>query len=163
MRKRRHHYVPRFYLQAWAVGERIYCLREGRIGLMGLSDVAVEKDFYEVQDLEPEDIEVIRRGVIDPSYERGRLVHEDLLKIFARVATLKRCLAQTPDCSNQAKKALAELISNLDENYHEAIEHDLQIALKSLLAGNVDFFYDVRLAGSFLRALALQLLRTKKQ
>jgi hypothetical protein len=32
-----------------------------------------------------------------------------------------------------------------------------------MLAGSVDFFSDVRLAGSFLRALALQSLRTKKR
>jgi hypothetical protein len=130
---------------------------------MGLKDVAMEKDFYEVQDLQPEDIEFIRRGVIEPSDERARTGHEDLLKIFARVAALNRCLAQRPDASNEAKKALTELISNLDENYHEVIEHDLQIALKSLLAGSADFFSDVRLAGSFLRALALQSLRTKKR
>jgi len=123
----------------------------------------MEKDLYEVQDLQPEDIEVIRRGVIEPSDEWARPGHEDLLKISARAATLNRCLAQRPNASNEAKKALMELISNLDENYHEAIEHDLQIALKSMLAGSVDFFSDVRLAGSFLRALALQSLRTKKR
>lgn len=162
MQKRRHHYVPRFYLKAWADGERVYCLKGGCIRPLGLKDVAVEKDFYEVQDLQPEDIEVIR-GVIERSDERARPGHEDLLKIFARVAALNRCLAQRPDAPNEAKNALMELVSNLDENYHEAIEHDLQIALKSLLAGSADFFSDVRLAGPFLRALALQSLRTKKR
>jgi hypothetical protein len=163
MRKRRNHYVSIFYLKAWAEGERVYCLREGCILPIGLKDVAVEKDFYEVQELQPEDIEVIRRGVIEPSDERARAGHEDLLKIFASVAALNRYLAQEPNASNESKKALTELISNLDENYHETIEHDLQIALKSLLAGSADFFADVRIAGSFLRALALQSLRTKKR
>jgi Protein of unknown function (DUF4238) len=163
MRKRRNHYVSRFYLKAWADGERVYCLRRGRVRPIGLNDVAMERDFYQVHDLQPEDIEVIRRGVIERSDKRARAVHEGLLMIFARVAALNRCFARRPNASSEAKRAVTELVSNLDENYHEAIEHDLQIALKSLLAGSADFFSDVRLAGSFLRALALQSLRTKKR
>jgi hypothetical protein len=94
MRKRRTHYVSQFYLRPWANSERVYCLRQGHIRPMGLKDVAIEKDFYQVHDLQPEDIEVIRRGIIQPSEAWARPVHEDLLQIFARVAAYNRCLAQ---------------------------------------------------------------------
>lgn len=130
---------------------------------LGLKHVAVERDFYEVQDLQPEDIEVIRCGIINPSEERLRQIHENLLAVFAEVAELNRYLARNTDASNDVKATLAQLISNLDEDYHTAIEHDLQTALRYLLSGSVEFFSDVRLAGPFLRALALQSLRTKKR
>lgn len=163
MRKRRTHYVSQFYLRPWADGERVYCLRRGHIRAIGLKDVAIERDFYQVRDLQPDDIQVLRRGVIEPSEAWAKPLHEHLLEIFARVAAFNRCLAQRPDVSNELRKAQAELISNLDEDYHSSIEHDLQIGLKSLLVGSTDFFSDVRIAGGFLRALALQSLRTKKR
>jgi hypothetical protein len=161
MRKRRHHYVPKFYLEPWSENGRIFCLREGEIKQVGLSDVGVEKDFYAVSDLTAEDIEVLRRGVIAPSTEGAREIHESLLRDFARVAYANRLLKEQPDMADEAKTVIRETVSNLDENYHEAIEHDLQYALRCMLAGSVEFFSDPSVAGSFLRALALFSLRTK--
>src|SRR5487761_1215371 len=99
MRKRRTHYVSQFYLRPWADGERVYCLRQGHIRAIGLKDVAIERDFYQVRDLQPDDIEVIRRGVIEPSEAWAKPLHEHLLEIFARVAAFNRCIAQRPDVS----------------------------------------------------------------
>jgi hypothetical protein len=161
MRKRRHHYVPKFYLEPWSENGQILCLRKGKIKHVGLSDVGVEKDFYAASDLTPEDIEVLRRGVIAPSNEGARAIHESLLRDFAQVAYANRLLKESPEMADEAKKVIRETVSNLDENYHEAIEHDLQYALKCMLSGSVAFFSDVPEAGSFLRAVALFSLRTK--
>ncbi len=82
MRKRRHHYVPKWYLEAWADDGRVFCLREGQIVHPALKHMAVEQDFYAVRDLMPEDVEVIRRGIIAASDERVRTIHEQLLTAF---------------------------------------------------------------------------------
>jgi hypothetical protein len=161
MRKRRHHYVPKFYLEPWSENGRILCLRKGQIKRLGLNDVGVEEDFYAISNLTPEDIEVLRRCVIAPSNEGARNIHESLLRDFAQVAYANRLLKQRPEMADQAKKIIRETVSNLDENYHEAIEHDLQYAIRCMLSGGVEFFSDVSVAGSFLRALALFSLRTK--
>jgi hypothetical protein len=121
----------------------------------------VEEDFYAVSDLTPEDIEVLRRGVIAPSNEGARKLHENLLRDFAQVAYANRLMRQRPEMVDEAKKVIREAVSNINENYHEAIEHDLQYALKCMLSGSVEFFSNVLVAGSFLRALALLSLRTK--
>jgi hypothetical protein len=86
MRKRRNHYVPKFYLEPWSENGRIFCLRQDQIKQLSLRDVGVEKDFYAVSDLTPEDIEVLRRGVIASSNEGVRNIPESLLRAFARVA-----------------------------------------------------------------------------
>ena len=161
MRKRRHHYVPKFYLEPWSQSGWIFCLRKGEIKQLGLKNVGVEEDFYAVSDLTPEDIEFLRRGVIAPSNEGAHKIHESLLRDFALVAYANRLLKQRPEMADEAKKVIRETVSNLDENYHEAIEHDLQKALRCMLSGSVEFFSDVSLAGSFLRAMALFSLRTK--
>lgn len=161
MRKRRHHYVPKFYLEPWSDNGQVFCLRKGEIKRVGLGDVGVEKDFYAVSDLTPEDIEVLRKGVIAPSNGGVRDIHESLLRDFAQVAYANRLMKERPEMADEAKKVIRETVSNLDENYHEAIEHDLQYALKCMLSGSVEFFSDVSLAGSFLRSVALFSLRTK--
>jgi hypothetical protein len=161
MRKRRHHYVPKFYLEPWSENGRIFCFRKGQVKQLGLNDVGVEEDFYAVGELTLEDIEVLRRGVIAPSNKGAQKIHESLLRDFAQVAYANRLLNQRPEMAEEAKKIIRETVSNLDENYHEAIEHDLQYALHCMLSGSVEFFSDVAVAGSFLRALALFSLRTK--
>jgi hypothetical protein len=161
MRKRRHHYVPKFYMEPWAEDGRIFCLRKGQIKRLGLNDVGVEEDFYAVSDLTTEDIEVLRKGVIAPSNEWARKIHESLLRDFSQVAEANRLLKHRPEMADEVKNVIREIVSNLDENYHEAIEHDLQYALGCMLSGSVKFFSDVSVAGSFLRALALFSLRTK--
>lgn len=161
MRKRRNHYVPKFYLEPWSENERIYCLRQNQIKQLSLKDVGVEKDFYAVSDFAPADIELLRAGIIASSNERVRNIHESLLRAFARVADANRLLKERPEMGDEAKNIIRETVSNLDENYHEAIEHDLQYAIRCMLSGGVDFFSDVSVAASFLRALGLFSLRTK--
>jgi len=163
MRKRRHHYVPQWYLTPWSENQRIYCLRNGQIKPCGLASVGVEKDFYAVSDLTIKDIEFLRRGVIAQSPEGVRSIHESLLREFARVAYANQLKKARPGIKDEAKRTVREIVSNLDENYHESIEHDLQYSIGCMLSGSTEFFSDVSMAGSFLRALALFSLRTKKR
>jgi hypothetical protein len=56
MKKRRHHYVWQHYLRAWTVENQIACLRDGRTFRTGTTTVAVEKDFYRLQDVTEGDL-----------------------------------------------------------------------------------------------------------
>jgi hypothetical protein len=40
--KKLHHYVPRFYLRAWAVQDRLYCLQGGEILDPNIRNVGAE-------------------------------------------------------------------------------------------------------------------------
>lgn len=97
MRKRRHHYVPKFYLRPWATGQRIFCFRDGQIKPVGLRDVGVEEDFYEVRDLTSADVEVLWHGVIQVSPVPLRLTHEALLHKFKVVAFANQLRKDRPE------------------------------------------------------------------
>ena len=139
MRKRRHHYVPKFYLKPWSHHKQVFCLRAGAIKRVGLRDVGVEEDFYAVRDLTLDDIEFLKNAVVAASPERFRPLHLGLLRDFARVAFANRLLQLRPEMADEAKEEIRKVVSNLDENYHEAIEHDLQDAIDCMLTESVAF------------------------
>jgi hypothetical protein len=58
--RRRHHTVWQQYLKAWTVDGVIWCLQNGRIFRTRTPAIAVEKDFYKLQQLTPEDIDLIK-------------------------------------------------------------------------------------------------------
>jgi hypothetical protein len=61
--KKLHHFVPRFYLRAWAANERIYCLQDGKILNPNIRNVGAENYFYSLQELSLEDIDFLREAV----------------------------------------------------------------------------------------------------
>ncbi len=162
IRKRRHHYVPQFYLKPWAKDNRVFCLRAGKIKQLGLRDVGVAQDFYAVGDLTPDDVEFLRQAVIAHSPTGARRLHNELLRDFAVAAAANRLCKVKPEMAEHAKEQIRAVVSNLDENYHESIERELQIAINCMLSGSIDFFHSVEAAGMFLRAVALFSLRTKR-
>jgi hypothetical protein len=58
--------------------------------------------------------------------------------------------------------ALDEMIANAGEDYHQQIEDSLLVFLKSMLAGDTNFYSDDRQAAQFLYALSAQFTRTKQ-
>jgi hypothetical protein len=162
MRKRRHHYIPKFYLRPWSENERVFCMRGRIIKPIGLSHVGVKEDFYAVRDLTMDDIQFLEKTIIAQSPEGTRAIHENTLYAFRLVAFANRMLQENPSLENQAKREILDAVSNLDENYHESIEHYLQEAINNMLSGTIDFFSDVSKAGFFLMSLGLFALRTKR-
>ena len=75
-----HHYVPCFYLRAWAHNDQIWCLRDGKSFLANVKKVGAEKYFYELSDLTKEDVRLLQEFVIDKCHPAGRQVHENQLK-----------------------------------------------------------------------------------
>jgi hypothetical protein len=58
--KKLHHYVPRFYLQAWAQKKLIYCLQENEIFRPNLQGVAAQNYFYSLEEISSQDAEFLR-------------------------------------------------------------------------------------------------------
>ena len=92
--KKLHHYVPRFYLHAWAQKKLIYCLQENEKFRSNLQGVAAQNYFYRLEEISPEDAEFIRREVIANSPEGLREGHERLLQTMLLPHLAKRRLEQ---------------------------------------------------------------------
>jgi hypothetical protein len=70
--KKLHHFVPRFYLQAWAKNRQIHCLQEGEVFRANLKNVATENHFYRLRALSNDDI-TFNRKRRSPIGKAGRI------------------------------------------------------------------------------------------
>ncbi|MDL1982120.1 MAG: DUF4238 domain-containing protein [Deltaproteobacteria bacterium] len=159
-KKRKHHYVWRKYLRAWAIDEKIYCLREKKIINPNLMGVAQQRDFYKLNELSDDDI-VFIRNFIEQSPTESRRGHEQLLSAFTHA---HRVLKKYPkiSASKKAKEAVDLCIHNLDEDFHSGIEAIGGKYLNCLLNKDTAFFKTDKGFLDFIYYLCVQYMRTKK-
>jgi hypothetical protein len=157
--KKRHHHVFRSYLKSWTVDGKSYCLRKSEIFPCDLMGVAVERYFYEPQILEPPDIFLIEKAIIEPSPEGIKPVLRNLLSSFVAVSEMKkRVNALDPESPHYSQ--LEEDIINFEEDYQTTIEERLLPALRSMLAGTANFYHNTEQSADFLNALCVQYTRS---
>lgn len=161
IRKRRHHYVWKHYLRAWAHDEKIFTRLRGKLLEEKLDCVAQERDFYELQMLTSEDIQFVRWFVVETAMPHLRKIHEDALKSYlqAQYAVIagRKFSTGAPEVG-QAADALA---SNFTENWHASLEGDAASHLDELRGGSVAFYDDANSCIEFNLFLATQYFRTK--
>jgi hypothetical protein len=120
--KKLHHFVPKFYLQAWAKNRQIHCLQEGEVFRANLKNVAAENHFYRLRALSNDDITFIREAVIKDSPERLKPIHENLLLRFATPHAAKAQYENLDTLSADQMAAIRRDIAEANENLHTTIE-----------------------------------------
>lgn len=156
-----HHFVPRFYLKAWANRQgKLFCLQDGNIRRDGLRNVAAENYFYKLNELSAEDVNLLRELLIKQSPEGLRSSHEQLLGIFTAPYRLKRGLAQLGKTTAETDEIIDRFIVETNEDLHTRVEEQLLPRLNDMLSDDLDFLDDPAKAALFYRALALQYVRT---
>ena len=158
--KKLHHFVPRFYLRAWAQKEHIYCLQEGTIRRPNLRNVCAENYFYGLQHLSDEDIAFLRKAIIDGSPDALKSSHEQLTRTLMLPYLAKQRLNASGGAASPAMAEAARMIVELNENLHTGMEDRFRPYLSSMLAGDLSFLQDASEAAVFLWCLAIQYART---
>lgn len=160
-RKRRHHYVWREYLRAWALDEHVFCLASGHITRPKLTSVAWQRDFYAFQTLSRTDLEFLKYvvGLADPPM---REAHEQTVRNYLRLQKLLEISASRRDSVPEAGELEDLLRSNVIEDWHSSIESSAAPALSALRSGRCDFVQDAGVYLDFVTFLATQYLRTEK-
>ena len=92
MKKRKHHYVWRYYLRAWANNDSIWCSREGKIFKSNLMNIGQIKDFYKLKELSSSDIEFIYKAAIEPSAPHLQELHKGLISSFNLVFNIRKSI-----------------------------------------------------------------------
>ncbi|EQD49444.1 hypothetical protein B1B_11634, partial [mine drainage metagenome] len=99
MTTRRQHYVWRKYLEPWTTlkgrARQIWCLRRESAAPInpGIKNVAVERDFYRLRDLEQGDVEFVRTMGISPNTNpRAKRTNEGWISKFETFFGLYRAL-----------------------------------------------------------------------
>jgi len=158
--KKLHHYVPRFYLKAWAENNLVYCLHRGEILRVNLLNVASENHFYRLHELSPEDVEFIRAVAINDSPPVLKPLHEELVRTFTLPYLAKKNLETAGLAAPKTMAEIGRMIAELNENYHTSIENVFKPYLHSMFAGDLSFLEDPEKASMFYYGLAVQYLRT---
>jgi hypothetical protein len=158
--KKLNHFVPRFYLRAWAEKEKVYCLQGGRILRPNIKNVCAENYFYRLQELSPEDEDFLREAIIRDSPEGLKASHEQLLHAFTLPYLAKRKLQASGLATQEAMAEIDRMIIELNEDLHTSIEEDFQPYLAAMISGKLEFLEDPPKAAVFYRGLAVQYQRT---
>jgi hypothetical protein len=153
------HYVPRFYLTAWATRKKLW-VQDRKIFQSNVRNVAAQNYFYRLHDLCPEDIQFVREMAIENSPEGLKSGHEFLLNAFTLPHRAKRLLEQSDRGKPEAHRLLEQVITNMNENYHGSIESAFKHHVDALIAGDLRFLEDIEQEVIFYRGLAVQMLRT---
>jgi hypothetical protein len=159
--KIRQHYVPQYYLKAWEVSGQLYCLRKGNIFQASTRQVAVERYFYEVQDLTTEDVSFIEIVINTSCHEHLRRLNKNFLTLLSALKGNVHIDPSDPR-HDELRLAVDTALINLEENYHCGVEKLLFKTLDSMLQGDTSFFSNDGECVQFLYCLSTQYMRTKK-
>jgi hypothetical protein len=160
-KKRRHHYVWRYYLESWSNAGKMYCRKDGKIYSNNPRNLAVENDFYKLCDLNYSETEFLL------AFAKSLPAHaERVIDNFIKYFTLHTKLLETYGATLEKNQELSIMLdvhrSNFEENYHEGIEKSALPILKEIINGDVSFYQDSAKCRKFMYFIATQLLRTRK-
>ncbi len=158
--KKLHHFVPRFYLKAWAKNGQIHSLQGGEIFRTNIKNVAAENHFYRLRALSKDDITFIREAAIKDSPERLKPFHENLLHRFATPHAAKAHYENLGTVPPDRLAAIDRDIAEANENFHMTIEETFEPYLEGLRGGDLTFLSNDKDTVLFYRGLAVQYMRT---
>lgn len=125
MKKRRHHYVWRHFLEAWAAADgTVACYQAGRTFSARPANVAVQKDFYRLRELSEADVEFLERLIGGLADDTLRRANAHWLRIFRAAFALRRDLKANDMLDAEANRRIEVVIQNAEEDLHSGIEGD---------------------------------------
>lgn len=161
MKKRRHHYVWRYYLGAWSDNEKIWCCRNGEIFNPNLINIGLEKDFYKLKRLSTADIEIIRKIAIEPSQPHLQKVNKRWIDLFEYIFKVKDWIESMGITDEKANELIDIAINNFEEDLHSGIEGDAIQYIDSILDENIEFYQTEKGCIAFSHFISVQFMRTK--
>ena len=160
--KTNQHYVWQKYLEPWTTNGQIWCLRENKIFLTATRNIASQRYFYDLSYINPDDINLIRRILVEPASESLKPLCDTWLKQIEKVNAVVADLT----AKNLCKYSDFEMIyRNVYEELHGIVESRGLDGLMLLRANKPNFLLDINtdndIRMNFLFYLAVQYLRTK--
>ena len=162
MKKRRHHYIWRYYLKPWTGNGKIWCCRKGKKFNTNLINVGQIKDFYRLKKLSKKDIEIIHKLTIENTRTHLQKVNKRWIEVFNFIFELKKLVDHKDINDEKINEFIDIVISNLEENIHSKIERDAKKYLDLILNENIDFYKTEEGCVEFSYFISVQYSRTNK-
>lgn len=163
VKKERQHHVWQHYLRSWAVGGRIFALRDGEVHATGTRVVAVERDFYRLQDATREDFALLHLLAVDKASPDTKRMHEKFLNVtlgplqFLESFRTKVKAADLP----KLEVEIDTYKTNALENYHGVIERKFIPVLDLIKSKDLSFYSRGDECAAFVAFISAQYMRTK--
>lgn len=148
---RRHHYVWRKYLRAWAIKEQIACYSDSRSFATNLMNVAQEKRFNDLRPLNKMELYVFNQLFMSCIPKE----HIKMLECWPEAFRFFHILY-----SHSVTSDLDQYLQTVEEDLHAAIEQAGKKYLERLLNDDCSFYDDIEDRLRFNFYLTLQYSRT---
>ena len=162
MKKRRQHYVWRKYLRAWAPDDLIWCCRDGKIFRSNLVNIGQVRDFYRLKELSSQDLATIEKLSIFPTNAHLRRLAKRWIDSFNGAFKIKRMIEEMGIDDPSIGAGLDEMLNNIEEELHSAIESRAIQYIDSILDGDIGFYGTEQGRTDFAYYLCVQYMRTQK-
>lgn len=156
---RRQHHVWRYYLEAWTSSGRLYCRDDRRIFQVNPRHIAVEKDFYKLNDLTPGDLALLYR-MVNASPPEAREAMRNFIRMLSPEHRLQAWIDVTGDRAEAEARMRQDRIQ-IEELFHSGVEAAAQKTLDALRSGKVRRLADGPELRHFCHFLGVQQFRTK--
>jgi len=161
-KKKRHHFVWRKYLRAWANNEQIFCLLNGRIFETSLMNIGQEKYFYRLRELSQEEVAFLQQFIQQSQPPMLQRLNAGWIQTFQQVFQIKKAIEEAGINSPSLNELLEAAICNLEEEFQSKIEDEGSRFLDQLYNRDLGFLDDEDSLISFLYYLCLQYFRTQR-
>ena len=161
-KKKRQHYVWRHYLRQWSIEEQIYCLMNGKIFKSNIMNVAQEKYFYKLKQLNTDEINFLKTMIEIDNRPLMKKLNYGWIEIFNKLFELKTLLNNKGISTLELENLFDVAICNFEEELHTQIEPIGDDFLKSLYNKDISFYQDESQTMSFFIFICQQYFRTKK-
>lgn len=157
--KRRHHYIWRFYLKAWATQEKIWCKRGNEIFQSNIMGVGQSRDFYKIKELSSDDISYLDLMIrfIDPEL---LTVNKRWIHFFSTVSSVRfiKPIKHTDKFESKVKA----LLHNTEEDLYAEAEEKAVPLIKNILNGEHSFLQTFQGRFDFIHYVCNQYFRTNR-
>lgn len=160
---RNNHHVWASYMRRWSLDNKqvFYTTKKSKkIAFDSVKNIAVERDFYRIQTLSNQHVELIK-GLSMNSPEDLSKQHMSYLEDFLILQKLESMYQQQKKKDKTAEKMLEAMKSNSIERLHSAHENEAKNAISELANGSLAILDSNKEMCFFMQFLAHQFTRTK--
>lgn len=158
---RKQHYVPRMYLRGWATDNQIYCLRNKKIFISALENVAQRRDYYRLEIITEEGLALIH-AMIENTPDTLKVQFKEIIELL-RAIPISFGIIKSIASNDNAKEISDIAINDTIEKLLSGIERNAAPFMCELRSGNAEFWNNENLFLDFLLFIAFQFVRTPKQ
>lgn len=138
MKKRKHHHVWRHYLRSWSKNDQIWARINSKILHLNLENVAQERDFYQIKEINAEEINLITQ-ILKNIREDLKPLNKAWVDLFNYLVSFRNNATQN-GVHQKLQAEFDDVIFNFEEELQSEIENSSIPYLEKISRGDISFY-----------------------